>query len=91
MNSKTKPQHLAEIEEDNTLSIDEFFKQLEAKEKDLDISSQLVIEFDEPDSEEQLIPDFMQADFPSAEIETVSQTVSAPEENTPTQIEVFNL
>ena len=36
-----------ESETDNTLSIDEFFKQLEAKEKDLDISSDLVIEIEE--------------------------------------------
>jgi len=52
-----------ESETDNTLSIDEFFKQLEAKEKDLDISSDLVIEIEESDVGEQDISDFMQLDL----------------------------
>ncbi len=52
-----------EPEMDNTLSIDEFFKQLEAKEKDLDISSDLVIEVDESDAGEQDISDFLQMDL----------------------------
>lgn len=52
-----------EPEFDNTLSIDEFFKQLEAKEKDLDISSDMVIEFDEMDVGEQDMSDFMRLDM----------------------------
>jgi len=51
MNSKPDSLDAKEVAEDvkfdNTLSIDEFFKTLEAKEKDLDISSDLVIEVDE--------------------------------------------
>lgn len=35
-----------EEEQNNTLSLDEFFEQLEAKEKDLDISSDVIIEID---------------------------------------------
>lgn len=38
-----------EIEVDNSLSIDDFIKELEAKEKDLNIFSELVIEVDESD------------------------------------------
>ena len=51
-----------EIEDKNTLSIDEFFKQLEAKEKDLDISSELVIEIDEDDFNEDDTPAFLKAE-----------------------------
>lgn len=49
-----------EIEEKNTLSIDEFFKQLEEKEKDLDISTELVFEIDETDFDETDVPIFLQ-------------------------------
>lgn len=67
MNSKPEPPNMQEISEeldmDNTLSIDEFFKELEAKEKDLDISSDLVIEVDESDeAAEQDISDYLQLD-----------------------------
>jgi molecular chaperone GrpE len=67
MNSKPDSLNTEEISEaidfDNTLSIDEFFKTLEAKEKDLDISSDLVIEVDETDLGEQDISDFLQMDL----------------------------
>lgn len=66
MNSKPESQNtketLEEIEADNTLSIDEFFKELEAKEKDLDISSDLIIEVDESDVDTQDISDYLQLD-----------------------------
>lgn len=52
-----------ESETDNTLSIDEFFRQLEAKEKDLDISSDLVIEVNESDSLLRDISDYLQMDL----------------------------
>lgn len=48
-NLKLTEEFSEEIEEKNTLSIDEFFKQLEAKEKDLDISAEMVIEIDGDD------------------------------------------
>lgn len=54
-----------EIEEKNTLSIDEFFKQLEEKEKDLDISTELVFEIDEADFDETEIPIFLQQEKPA--------------------------
>jgi len=62
-NSQTMPEFSEEPEFDNTLSIDEFFKQLEAKEKDLDISSDLVIEVEEPEADGQDISDFLQMDL----------------------------
>ena len=65
MNSRKNSQPIdsEEIEAKNTLSIDEFFKQLEAKEKDLDISSELIIEIDEPEFDEDVIPAFTKAEL----------------------------
>lgn len=91
MKPKIKPQNLDEIEADNTLSIDEFFKQLEAKEKDLDISSEMVIEFEDSDSIEQKIPDFIQADLPPVEIETFSPKAIVPTETVSSQADISNL
>jgi hypothetical protein len=91
MKPKIKPNNLEEA--DNTLSIDEFFKQLEAKEKDLDISSEMVIEFEDSDSIEDVIPDFIKADLqPSVEIETFSpKAAAAPNDFAPVQIDVSKL
>ncbi len=61
-NSQPKEEISEEIQDKNTLSIDEFFKQLEAKEKDLDISSELVIEIDEADFNEEDVPEFLKAE-----------------------------
>ncbi len=52
-----------EAENKNTLSIDEFFRQLEAKERDLDISSELVIEIDEADVDEDGVPKFLKEEI----------------------------
>lgn len=54
-----------ELPEKNTLSIDEFFKQLEAKEKDLDISAEMVIEIDEADFNAENVPEFFIVKSPS--------------------------
>lgn len=92
MKPKIKPHNLEEADTDNTLSIDEFFKQLEAKEKDLDISSELVIEFEDSDSISEDIPDFIKADLqPSIEIETFSPKAAAPNDIAPNQVDVFKL
>ena len=69
-----------ESETDNTLSIDEFFKELEAKEKDLHISSDLIIEIDESDIGEQDISDFMQLDMSIAPNKSESVEIAAFEE-----------
>ncbi len=58
-NLKTTEEFSEEIEEKNTLSIDEFFKQLEAKEKDLDISAEMVIEIDGDDQSENGASEFL--------------------------------
>ncbi|MEZ5424929.1 MAG: nucleotide exchange factor GrpE [Pyrinomonadaceae bacterium] len=48
-----------EIDMDDLASIDDFIKELEAREKDLDISSETVIEIEEPDFELEDIPESM--------------------------------
>lgn len=57
----------------NTLSIDDFFRQLEAKEKDLDISSELVIEIEDSDFADAGIPEFVKPE-PAPESKTVPYT-----------------
>jgi len=86
-----------EIEVDNTLSIDEFFKTLEAKEKDLDISSDLVIEVDEMDLGEQDISDFLQMDLsvapnkPESAFNDSTDNSIQPIDNPNLQSEISNL
>ena len=53
----------AEFEADNAPSIDDFLKELEEKEKDLNISSQMVIEVNEAESAVEFIPDFLKAEL----------------------------
>lgn len=53
---------MREIEEENSLSIEDFIKQLEAKEKDLLISSDLAIEFGEAGFDD-TNPEFIKAEF----------------------------
>jgi molecular chaperone GrpE len=61
-NSQPTEEISEEIQDKNTLSIDEFFKQLEAKEKDLDISAEMVIEIEGEDFDENTIPHFIVAE-----------------------------
>ncbi len=61
-NSQSNREISEESENKNTLSIDEFFRQLEAKEKDLDISSELVIEIEESDADGG-IPEFLRQEI----------------------------
>jgi len=72
-NSQNNQELSEESEDKNTLSIDEFFRQLEAKEKDLDISSELVIEIND-DSEADEIPEFVKQDIlaPASEARVAS-------------------
>lgn len=79
-----------ETETSETISIDEFFRQLEAKEKDLDITSEMVIEIDEEDDDGQPANEISQLDLSPVEPEIVSLPV-ALQENPPSQIELFNL
>lgn len=49
---------LDDIESDDLRSVDDFFKELEAKEKDLHISSDLVIEIEQSEYDDRNTPDF---------------------------------
>ena len=101
MNPEQNPQNTKAVSEesemDNTLSIDEFFKQLEAKEKDLHISDEMVIEVGESDVGEQDISDFLQMDLSAAphkpeKAVTIFDNHPAQIENNPTfQTEISNL
>lgn len=64
------------------ISIDEFFRQLEAKEKDLDISAEMIIEIEESDFGKPDIPGFVKTDFPS-----VQKEKPFPTENSSNQFE----
>jgi molecular chaperone GrpE len=57
--SKNKKALGADLQGDGEPSVEDFIKQLEAKEKDLDISSELVIEVEEADFDDMNIPDFI--------------------------------
>ncbi len=54
---ETSKDELTEVDEDNASSVDEFIKQLEEREKDLDISSDLVIEVGDSEVKEDNIHD----------------------------------
>jgi molecular chaperone GrpE len=54
---------LEDIEMEDLRSVDDFFKELEAKEKDLHITSEMVIEVEDSDFEDSKVPDFPMADF----------------------------
>lgn len=49
---------LEEIEVDDLRSVDDFFKELEAKEKDLRITSEMVIEVEDSEFDDRKMPDF---------------------------------
>lgn len=79
-----------EAETSETISIDEFFRQLEAKEKDLDITSEMIIEIDEDADDGQADGAMLDFNLSPAELEITAPPV-APEENAPSKIELFNL
>ncbi|CAN5391137.1 hypothetical protein BH10ACI1_BH10ACI1_35100 [soil metagenome] len=59
-----KEDFVPEIDADDSNSIDDFIKQLEAKERDLDISSEMVIEFDDPSFDDTNPGGFVKSEFP---------------------------
>lgn len=61
---------VSEIEEENSLSIEDFIKELEAKEKDLHISADLAIEFDDADFDDTNPPEFIKAEFAIEPVKT---------------------
>jgi molecular chaperone GrpE len=64
MNSNNNPENMEdfseEIEMDDLASIDDFIKELEAREKDLHISSEMVIEIEDSDYDDMAIEEFIQ-------------------------------
>jgi len=89
-NLKNKEDFTDEIESRDSPSIDDFIKQLEAKEKDLHISPDLVIEIEEPDFDEATIDEFLQSALPTQNgdlpTDTLSKTI-APYHNTFSELE----
>lgn len=60
---ETVEQLSAESTEDHAPSVDDFLKELEEKEKDLNISSDVVIEVEESEFSEKDIPEFLKAEL----------------------------
>jgi molecular chaperone GrpE len=60
---ENKDNLISEIEDENSISIEDFIKELEAKEKDLQISSDLSIEIDESDFDDTNPPEFIKQEF----------------------------
>ncbi len=90
-NSQAMQQTPEEPETSNTLTIDEFFRQLEAKEKDLDISSELVIEIEDSDADGQDISDFLQMDLSVAPSKPEPAQAATLEENPLHKTDLSNL
>ena len=83
----------AEIEADNSLSIDDFIKELEAKEKDLHIFSEMVIEVDESDLDVEDSFKFPPENTSVEKIPEINQTakISAPKDFTTNDFELTKL
>lgn len=79
MNPNNEQQeHLAtEFEADNMPSIDDFLRELEEKEKDLNISSEVIIEVDEDDAPEIDFPEFLKAAFPENNLPEIEPTTKS--------------
>jgi molecular chaperone GrpE len=67
-----------EIEISESVSVDEFIRQLEAKEKDLHISSDLVIEVEDSEFSEHEIDEILEAKLPSRPAKTAASQKSKP-------------
>ena len=59
---------------DDGTSVDDFIRQLEAKEKDLLISSDLVIEIDEADFDDKNPPEYILNDLPPIKVQPIIET-----------------
>jgi hypothetical protein len=66
MNPNQDSQNIKELEVNDSLSIDDFIKELEAKEKDLHISSEMVIEVEESNFDDKNVPEFLKSERPIA-------------------------
>lgn len=79
-----------ETEDKNTISIDEFFKQLEAKERDLDISSEMVIEIDEADFNREYVPGFLKTGASADDAEKFQKAKTEEKSNKETHSKLEN-
>ena len=78
-----------EIEDENTLSVDEFFRQLEEREKDLHISrADTIIEIDETAyTDEPYVPGFLKQELSAAEISKPKTNGIAPKHSASAALE----
>lgn len=82
MNSNNNSQNAEELsskdfEFDDSSTIEDFIKELEAKEKDLHISNEMVIEIDDQDFDGEVLPEFLKPDFAADQKESRYQTSQA--------------
>lgn len=82
IDSSNKDGFSEEITDYSTASIDDFFKEIEAKEKALHISPEMVIEIDEVDfNDDENLPEFLKPVIPVNKPE--SQKIAAPSDYVP--------
>src|SRR5437764_15389091 len=74
-------------EVDDSQSVEDFIKELEAKEKDLHITADYKIEISDADWDFAVVPDFVQEELPAAE----PKPVAAPAPAAGTKTRVFEL
>lgn len=67
-----------DIEFDNGTTVDDFIRQLEAKEKDLHISSDMVIEIDEADFDDINVPEFITTELPRQQPQRTAESSILP-------------
>lgn len=72
-NAQKEQEFSDEFKFDDSTSLDDFLKEIEEKERDLHISSEMVIEIDESDFNEDKLPEFLRKEF-SGESGIVPQT-----------------
>jgi len=76
-NDLKEPEILVELADAETLaSVDDFIKELEAKEKDLHIDADLEIEVEDSDLSDPSIPEFVQRDLPKAAPERTASGIT---------------
>lgn len=93
-NDLKEPKTVVELVDAETLaSVDDFIKELEAKEKDLHITADLEIEIEEGDPGEVAIPDFIQQDLPKAAAKSAGsqEAPAAAAQSTGLKTRVFEL
>ena len=80
MNSKEPipmpDESLDELDMDSVASVDDFIRELEAKEKDLHITADLTIEISQSDYDPRIVPDFMPQEFGQRPMQGQTEAVS---------------